>query len=388
MQAHNASITFAIVAGEASGDLLGAELIKSLKQYYPNAVFTGIGGPKMINEGFKSLFPMERLSVMGIIEVLSRIFELVRIRKSLFQEFTTNRPIAFIGIDAPDFNIGLELKLKQQGITTIHYVSPSIWAWRQSRIFKIKKAVDHMLAFLPFEETFYNQHGVSSTFTGHPLADKIPLDNDTSSSKKKLGYSANTVLIGLLPGSRAQEVKRLAPLFIQTARLIKNTHPEFKFIIPCVNELRLKELTPLLIKYSMQDIQLTLGNSHEVMAASDALLLASGTATLEGLLHKKPMVVSYKLSWFTWKIAKFLVKSPWCSLPNILANQTLVPEILQNDATPKRLAEEILNLLHNSEEQRKLKTIFHEQHQILKREANKRAAAAVVKTIKTAQGNN
>lgn len=370
--------TFAIVAGEASGDILGAGLIRALRSRYPNASFVGIGGPKMLAEDFETLFPIERLSVMGLVEVLGRIRELIHIRKSLYQRFSSEKPTAFIGIDAPDFNIGLELKLRKSGVTTLHYVSPSVWAWRQKRIFKIRKAVDHMLAFLPFETAFYEKHNVPVTFTGHPLADEIPLDIDAVYAKKALGYLPSDTLIGLLPGSRGQEVKRLAPLFLEAAVQMKAKQKTLKFIIPCANEHRHQQITQLLSNYPTLDVQLTMGNSHEVMAAADALLLASGTAALEGMLNKKPMVVSYKLSWLTWQIAKRIVKTPWCSLPNILANKALIPEILQDEATPERLADETLQVLQQGDS---LKKTFYEWHINLKCHASERAAEAIDQLI-------
>ncbi len=373
---------FAIVCGEASGDILGAGLIRELRKHYPEATFTGIGGSEMLAEGFKSLFPMERLSVMGLVEVLSRIRELFKIRNKLLKLFTTHKPLAFIGIDAPDFNLGLELKLRQHGITTIHYVSPSVWAWRQKRIFKIRKAVDHMLAFLPFEVDFYKKHNVPVTYTGHPLADTIPLDIDTEKAKNRLNYNTADTVIGLLPGSRVQEVKQLAPLFLKTITLMVAKKPNLKFIIPCVNEGLLHQIQSILQTFKEINVRLTIGNSHQVMAASDALLLASGTAALEGMLYKKPMIVSYKLSKLTWIIAKRLVKSPWCSLPNILAKKTLIPEILQENATPERLSAEMLKLLENSEKNDQLKKTFLHFHQLLKQNADVRAASAVINLIK------
>ena len=355
-------ITFAIVAGEASGDMLGAGLMRVLKLHYPDAVFTGIGGAHMIAEGFKTLFPMERLSVMGAVEVLGSLREILGIRQSIYREFSTKKPTVFIGIDSPEFNIGLELKLKKVGVLTVHYVSPSLWAWRQKRIFKIKKAIDHMLTFLPFEKDFYEKHDVPVTFTGHPLADVIPLETNTDNMKISLGCSPQDTVIGLLPGSRNQEVKRLAPLFIQAAEIMVKRKPGIKFMIPCTTDDLYCQIKNYLKEYPSLDITLFKGNSHEIMSASDILLLASGTAALEAMLYKKPMVVSYKLSWLSWQIAKILVKTPWCSLPNILENKSLIPEILQDDATPERLAEEVLSQLENGENIAMLKETFKQWH--------------------------
>lgn len=381
MISQESEVVFAMVAGEISGDILGADLIKALRQYYPNAYFTGIGGPRMIAENFKTLYSMEKLSVMGIVEVFGRLHELLGIRRSLCRKFSTNKPIAFIGIDSPDFNLGIESKLKKAGVTTFHYVSPSVWAWRQKRVFKIRNAVDHLLALLPFEANFYKKYNVPVTFTGHPLADKIPMKPDVDLAKRTLGYKVNDIVIGLLPGSRAQEVKRLAPVFLETARAMRIKKPDLHFIIPAANEYRYQQIQTILTDFSDIEVKLIQGNSHQVMAASDALLLASGTAAFEGMLYKKPMVVSYKLPWITWKIANYLVNSPWCSLPNILSQKTLVPEILQDEATPERLADEVLNQLACYHTENSVIETFYQWHARLKKDASSCAATAIHKVI-------
>lgn len=373
-------VVFAMVAGEMSGDNLGADLIKALRQHYPRACFTGIGGPKMIAEGFKTLYPLEKLSVMGIVETFSHIGELIRIRRSLYKKFSTHKPTAFIGIDAPDFNLGLEAKLKKTAVTTFHYVSPSVWAWRQKRIFKIRDAVDHMLVLLPFEVDIYKQHNIPVTFIGHPLADEIPLKPDITSAKHALGYTANDIVIGLLPGSRAQEVKRLAPLFIESAKKMLHKKANLHFIIPAANKHRYQQIQEILASFPDISIKLIQDCSHQVMEAADVLLLASGTVTLEGMLYKKPMVVSYKLPWITWKIATYLVKSPWCALPNILAQKTIVPEILQDAATAEHLADETLKQLDHHLEN-SVEKIFYHWHNLLKKNASQCAAATIHNVI-------
>ncbi len=378
------TITFAMVVGEMSGDILGAELIKALRHYYPDAGFTGIGGPHMIAEGFKTLYPMERLSVMGIFEVFGRISELIKIRRSLYKKFSTEKPVAFIGIDAPDFNLGLEAKLKKAAVTTFHYVSPSVWAWREKRIFKIRDAVNHMLLILPFEQAIYKKHNIASTFTGHPLADKIPLKPNVTAAKCALGYAPDDIVVALLPGSREQEINRLAPLFLEAAKKMSLKKPGLHFIVPAANQHRYQQLQKVLVDFSDLRVKLTQGNSYEVMEAADVLLLASGTVALEGMLYKKPMVVSYKLPWITWKIANYLVKTPWCSLPNILAQKTIIPEILQDEATPQRLADETLKQLeHLTEETKK---IFYQLHLCLKKNAGLCAAEAIYNVIRQQNG--
>ena len=371
-----------IVAGEASGDILGAGLIEAIQQQYPNAVFEGIGGPLMLEKGFHSLVPMERLSVMGLVEVLGRIKELFGIRRRLIDHFSERKPDIFIGIDAPDFNLGLELRLKGIGLKTVHYVSPSVWAWRQGRVKKIKQACDHLLALLPFEIDFYREHQVPVTFVGHPLADTLPLEDETAAARKRLDIAAEEVVVGVLPGSRGGEVKRLAPLFIETAFRLLQNNPKLRFLMPAANEQRYAQLSEMLKQYPDLPMQLLEGQSHEVMAASDTLLLASGTVALEGMLLKKPMVISYRLAKLTYLIAKRLVKTKWYSLPNLLARKTLIPEIIQDDATPERLAAAVEQSLKDGEHREALKTQFLEMHQQLRCNASQVASETVLQLIR------
>jgi lipid-A-disaccharide synthase len=374
-------LRIAMVAGEASGDILGAGLIKALKKKHPDAIFEGIGGPLMIAEGFQSRHPMERLSVMGLVEVLGRIFELLNIRKDLYQHYISNPPDAFIGIDAPDFNLALEKKLRDEGIKTAHYVSPSVWAWREKRIFKIAKSIDLMLCLFPFEAKFYKDHNVPVRFVGHTLADEIPLVTPQTDARKLLGYESDAQVVALLPGSRGGEVSKLAPLFLETAALCLKKNPALQFIIPAANEERKIQLEEILKEYKSLPVKLVLGNSRQVMSASDAILIASGTATLEAMLIKRPMVVSYKVNAFTAMIAKRLLTQPFVSLPNLLAGKELVPEILQDDATAENLCEAVMLRLGNSEAMDQLQATYTDIHKNLQRNADEQSADALLALI-------
>ncbi len=374
-------IHIGIVVGEASGDILGAALITELRKIYPDAEFSGIGGPRMLALGFHSYFPQDRLAVMGLIEPLKRLPELLRIRKFLREHFIASRPSVFIGIDSPDFTISLEGSLKEKGIKTVHYVSPSVWAWRQKRVFKIAKSVDLMLTLLPFEAAFYEKYNVPVEFVGHHLADEIPVDVDKYQARRELGIPEHARVVALLPGSRASEVERMGKLFMHSAVFCLEQDPELLFYIPAANSDRYRQLHHQLNDYVDFPIQLFNGNSHKVMAAADVLLLASGTVTLEAMLLKKPMVVAYKMAPLTFKILKWLVKTPYVSLPNLLANKLLVPELLQDDATPEKLSAAIINYFENPEETQTLCNTFADMHGILKCNASERAAAAIAKLI-------
>ena len=377
------AIRVGMVAGEVSGDILGAGLIKAIKQRYPNAQFEGIGGPLMIDQGFKSFVPMERLSVMGLVEVLGRIFELIGIRRRLKQHFVAQRPDVFVGIDAPDFNIGLEIALRKQGIRTTHYVSPSVWAWRQKRIFKIARAVDLMLTLLPFEAKFYQQHNVKVAFVGHPLADDIPLQSEQLAARGKLGFSESDQLVAILPGSRGGEIKYIGDSLLDAAQKIQAQKPDVQFLVPCVNRARRAQIEALLeSRPKGLNIRLYDGQSRDLMAASNAVMLASGTAALEAMLLKKPMVVAYRVSRITHAIMKRLLKVAYVSLPNLLANEALVPELLQDDANPDLIAKNVLARLE-PDTASQLEASFTELHQQLRRNASERAADAVVELIES-----
>ncbi|MBL1275437.1 MAG: lipid-A-disaccharide synthase [Ectothiorhodospiraceae bacterium] len=371
-----------IVAGEASGDLLGAGLISAIKQRYPDAVIEGIAGPEMIAAGATSLFPMDRLSVMGIVEVLGRYRELMGIRRQLATHFRENPPDVFIGIDAPDFTLGLEKQLRQVGIKTVHYVSPSVWAWRQGRVKKIAQSTDLMLTLFPFEEKFYQEHSVPVRFVGHPLADSIPLAIDKLSERKALGLSPDTAVLALLPGSRSNELHYLAPTFIETVRWLRSHMPDLEVVVPLSNDVRRAQFEAALAEMSDPPAMMLVdGQSREVMAAADVVLLASGTAALEAMLLKRPMVVAYKLSPITYWIAKRMVKVENVSLPNLLANETLVPELIQHEATPERLGKAVLNYFENADVNDKVNSRFNEIHQQLRQGASQQAADAVLELV-------
>lgn len=371
-----------IVAGEVSGDLLGAGLISAIKQRYPDAVFEGIAGPQMIAAGATSLFPMDRLSVMGIVEVLGRYRELLGIRRQLASHFRQNPPDVFIGIDAPDFTLGLEKQLRQAGIKTVHYVSPSVWAWRQRRVKKIARSTDLMLTLFPFEATFYEQHHVPVKFVGHPLADTIPMSVDKLAARKALGLSAENTILAMLPGSRSNELHYLATTFIETVRWLRQRHPDLEVVVPLANEVRRAQFEQAMAQLTdAPAMTLVDGQSREVMAAADVVLLASGTAALEAMLLKRPMVVAYKLSPLTYWLAKRLVKVKNVSLPNLLANETLVPELIQHEATPEKLGQAVLNYLEDSSLNDRVNQRFTEIHQSLRQDASQQAATAVLDLI-------
>lgn len=371
-----------IIAGEASGDILGAGLIKSLREHIPQLTATGVGGARMINEGFNSQFEIERLSIMGLIEPLLHLPGLLKMRRELLKSFTQHRPDVFIGIDSPDFNLGIELKLRQQGIPVVHYVSPSVWAWRQKRIFKIKKAVDLMLTLFPFEADFYRQHDVPVCFVGHPLADQIPLQIDKAAARKKLQLDEDTQYIAILPGSRRNELKYLAETFIQTAHLCWKKRPKVKFITSAINEQRNQEFQLLCRRLSPDlPIDFFIGRSHEVMAAADCVLVTSGTATLEAMLYKRPMVIAYKMSGITFQLAKRLVKLTYFGLPNLLAQDCLVPEFVQDAAQPEAMCDALLHYLDHPEKIEQLEEKFLHIHQQLRRNASQQAAEAIMKLL-------
>ncbi len=363
----------ALVAGEASGDILGSGLMRALKARHPGVRFIGVGGPLMEAEGMQSYFPMERLAVMGLVEVLGRLRELLKRRKLLIETLLDAKPDVFIGIDAPDFTLNIELKLRQHGIKTVHYVSPSVWAWRQKRVLKIREGCDLMLTLLPFEARFYEEQGVPVRFVGHPLADTIPLEADRQAARAELGLPVGP-LVALMPGSRGGEVGRLGALFLEAAERLQQLIPGVRFVLPCANQTRREQIEQML---AGRDLPLTLldGQSHRALAACDAVLIASGTATLEAMLYKRPMVVAYRLAPLTYWILKRMVKSPYVSLPNLLAQRMLVPELLQDAATSEALAQTLAPLLADGQHQT---DSFDQIHRTLRRDASNQAADAVL----------
>ncbi|MDP1635252.1 MAG: lipid-A-disaccharide synthase [Gallionellaceae bacterium] len=373
--------TIAIIAGEASGDLLGSHLMIAVKQVAPNVRFIGIGGPRMQSVGMDALFPMEKLAVNGYIEVLRHYRELTGIRRQLRERFIAEPPDLFVGIDAPDFNLDLELALKQRGIPTVHYVSPSIWAWRGERIHKIKQAVSHILALFPFEEPLYQQAGVPVTYVGHPLADELPEFPNREEMREQMRILPRSAKVfALLPGSRQSEVRRLANTYVETAKLILQKIPEAQFLVPLASRETRTIFENEIWRQEAHQLPITLlfGHAHDAMIAADGVLVASGTATLEAALLKRPMVITYKLSPLTWWIAKRKQYLPYVGLPNVLAGKFIVPEILQDDATPENLAQALLNLVNNKNAVAELEQVFGTMHQTLRQDTGQKAAAAIL----------
>lgn len=372
-------VRIGIVAGEASGDLLGSHLIQALKKKRADIEFVGIAGPKMMGEGAQSLFPIERLSIRGYFEVIKHLFGLLKLRHQLLKHFLNNRLDLFIGIDAPDFNFWLEKKLKNKGIKTIHYVSPSIWAWRKNRLNKIRHAVTHMLALFPFEPALYQQAGIPVTYVGHPLADMLPMEPDTAAAREGLRLKSTDLIIAMLPGSRQSEVQQHAELFVKTAKLIYAEHPNAVFLVPLITR-ETRQIFELAIFHEEVSlpIQILFGHAHDAMEAADVIIVASGTATLEAALLKKPMVITYRMSNLSWKILKRMRLQPYVGLPNILAGKFVVPELLQDDATPEKLAEASLKLVSDTNYIAEIKAEFTKIHISLRQDTAEKAAVAIL----------
>ena len=385
------SPTIAIIAGEVSGDILGAGLIHALKARYPQAKFIGIGGERMIAEGFESLFDMEELSVMGLVEVLKHLPRLLKIRRSIIEQLSALKPDVFIGIDAPDFNLDVELKLKQRGIKTIHYVSPSVWAWRQKRVYKIAAATNLVLAFLPFEKAFYDRFNVPCRFIGHTMADAIPLKPNRAEACQLLNLDETQRYLAILVGSRGSEVEFLTEPFLQSAQLLRQRYPDVKFLVPLINSKRRQQFEQIQQRVAPElDLILLDGNARAAMIVADATLLASGTAALEAMLCKSPMVVGYRMKPFTYFLAKRLVKTKYVSLPNLLADEMLVPELIQEECNPTNLAEKLATYLSEEESAVKNRNLliqrFTELHQLIQCDADKQAAQAVIDLLEPSHG--
>ncbi|MBU0592267.1 MAG: lipid-A-disaccharide synthase [Gammaproteobacteria bacterium] len=369
-----------IVAGEASGDLLGSHLIAALCEKLPDIDFIGIAGPKMQAAGAKSLFPMEKLAVRGYLEVLRHFAEILGIRRKLKRYFLANPPDLFIGVDAPDFNLGLEKTLKAHGIPTIHYVSPSVWAWRRERVKTIARSVTHILALFPFEPKIYEEAGVPVTYVGHPMADMLPQQPDRAAMRVQLKLPAQGNIIAMLPGSRQSELHYMAELFIRTAQKIASVEPDIQFLVPLISRETRDFFQDAMYKLDAGNLPLKIlfGHAHTALTAANVVLVASGTATLETALLKRPMVITYKLS----RLSAFLMRRkgylPYVGLPNVLAGRFVVPELLQEDATPDNLSQALLNLLHDTQVQNGLEAEFQHMHESLRQNTAERACAAVL----------
>jgi lipid-A-disaccharide synthase len=375
--------TIGVVAGEASGDLLGSHLIAALKQRRPDLEFIGIAGPKMMAAGAKTMFSMERLAVRGYFEVLRHYLGIRKIRSNLIKYFLQNPPDLFIGIDAPDFNLGLERKLRNKGIKTIHYVSPSIWAWRRNRVKTIKHAVDQVLCLFPFEKSLYEDAGVLATYVGHPLADAIPLKLDKTLMRAELQISDAGQVIALLPGSRQSELDYMADLFVKTAIRIKQEVPNVLFLVPLVSRETRAKFELAIERNQAFDVQFKLlfGHAQKALAAADGAIVASGTATLEAALIKCPMVVTYRMSRLSWPLMKRMGYLPWVGLPNIIAGKFLVPELLQDQATPDTLTDELLQLVFDRKRVTNLKKEYTNIHLALQQNNAEKAADAILSQL-------
>lgn len=370
-----------LVAGELSGDLLGAELIKALREHFPQIECRGLGGPRMQAEGLTSLYPLETLSVMGLFEVLRHLPRLFRVRRHLYQDALEWQADIMIGIDAPDFNLGLEKRLHRKGMKTVHYVSPSVWAWRQGRVKTMAKAVDLVMTFLPFEAAFYREHQVPVAYVGHPLADTLPLEPDRQQARRDFGLTEQQTVLAILPGSRRSEVEFLLPDFLEAARLLRAAFPDIHFLMPAATPERKAQIQQHLEEFAELNLTLTDGQASQCMTAANVVLLASGTATLEAMLLKRPMVAAYRFAPLTYALGRHFVKTPFFSLPNLLAGEALVPELLQDEVTPMALAHRVADYLNDADKVQKLQAKFTAFHVTLKQDASRKAAEAIKQRV-------
>jgi lipid-A-disaccharide synthase len=372
-----------MVAGEASGDLLAGHLIAALRSRRGGLQFAGIGGPRMAAQGFQSEYPIEKLSVRGYSEALRNYFEIAGIRRRLAQAMLAERPDLFIGVDSSDFNLGLERQLKEAGIPTIHYVSPSVWAWRRWRIGRIARAVDRILVMLPFEEPLYRKAGVPVTYVGHPLADVIPFEPNKDEARAQLRLPSGKLIVALLPGSRRSELHHMASAFVLAAHRFRQEVHDVHFVCPTATRATRDMFELALHQHQRTDLPLTLlfGHSHEALAAADLALVASGTATLETALFKTPMVIAYRQSALSWAVMRHMSYLPYVGMPNILAGEKLVPELLQDQATPQALAEALLALLRDAAARKRQIERFHEFHTLLRQNNAEKAAEAVLEVM-------
>ncbi|HZV54112.1 MAG TPA: lipid-A-disaccharide synthase [Rhodocyclaceae bacterium] len=379
------TVTVAMVAGEASGDLLAAHLIVALKRHLPGARFVGIGGPKMQREGFDAWWPSEKLAVRGYAEVLRHYREITGIRRQLLSRLLDEQPDVFIGVDAPDFNLWLEQRLKAKGVPAIHYVSPSVWAWRAGRLGRIGKAVSHMLALFPFEPELYRQRGIPVSYVGHPLADMIPLAVDHAGAKEELDVAKGGPVFALLPGSRQSELRYMAELCIETAKNLLARFPDSVFLVPLISRETRLLFEEALWKCGAREMpfKLLFGHAREALAACDAALVASGTATLEAALLRVPMVIAYRMSPWSWRLMRRMRLQPWVGLPNILAGRFVVPEFLQDDATADNLAQALGNLVTDSQAKAGIERVFSSLHRQMRQDTAEKAAEAILPHLRT-----
>ncbi len=379
-----------MVAGETSGDLLAGLLLDGLKTRWPAMTSVGIGGAQMASRGFQAWWPSEKLAVRGYVEVLRHYREIVGIREHLKKRLlseSARRPDVFIGVDAPDFNLGLEAALKAQGIKTVHFVCPSIWAWRADRIESIRRSVDHVLCIFPFEPALLAAHGVSATYVGHPLAAVIPMKPDRQAARRFLGLRDEDTVVAILPGSRKSEIQYLALRFFQAAALVRRAQPAIKFVVPAIPALK-SQIERLADEAGVRaDVQIVAGQSHAVLAACDVTLIASGTATLEAALFKRPMVIAYNMNWLSWQIMRRKQLQPWVGLPNILCRDFVVPELLQEAATPQALADALLQWadakVSAPEKITAVQQRFTQLHAELQRDTSQLATDAIQKILET-----
>lgn len=378
------NIRIGIVAGEVSGDTLGAALMRALKKRVPGITFIGIGGPQMLAEGCESLYPMDKLCVIGLVEALGKAVQILKLRRELIRYFISNPPDLFIGVDAPDFNLGLEEKLKQTGIPTVHYVSPTVWAWRGYRIRKIHKAVDHMLTLFPFEAAYYQEHDIPVTFVGHPLAELIEDDPDRDRYRKALRLPSDKILIAVLPGSRSSELQRHSDVFVKTMQWLVGRHNDYYFVAPFVNREMRDIFNRALTKNQATNLPLTQldGHSRDAMAAADVVLLASGTAAMEAALLKRLAVVTYKVSFITYHLVKLFAHVELVAMPNNLVGRQLFPEFIQANATPEKLGAAIEGLLGDPDEAERITEALRKIYQELKQNADERAADSVLGVLR------
>ncbi|MBV8380159.1 MAG: lipid-A-disaccharide synthase [Paucibacter sp.] len=369
-----------LVAGEASGDLIASLMLVGLRERWPDLQAFGMGGPDMDAVGFQSWWPSSKLGIFGYLEALMNLRELLRVRKQLGTRLIEARPAAFVGIDAPDFNFGLEKRLRDAGIKTVHFVCPSIWAWRAGRVETIKRSADHVLCLFPFEPELLHAHGIAATYVGHPLADKIPLEVDQAGARAALGLPADAEIVALLPGSRRSEIRYIAPTMLAAAALMQQQRPSLRFVLPAAPGMRAL-LAPLLTRHPELQLSVVDGRSHEVLAACDTTLVSSGTATLEAALFGRPMVVAYKVHpVVAWRL-RGRNQLPWVALPNVLAREFLVPELLQEACTPEALAAAGLAWFDDPARRARVQAAFAAQHQTLRQDCAKRCADAIAQVV-------